>query len=248
MTFGCASHGRADGKCSRGLARTPRHHRANSSNCIPFGCRPSRIVSWTSGASNVSRSKRLTKLRVMPSASAISPRRPAPPLLQHPLPAMRPRQCADQLLIRPLVSSAPRRRRPRTRNSLDVPAQPKPVEPSGPTGVHHERHDRPFAKRLAGLQAMKALDQHEARLIPTYQNRHSQAVLQYIIREFRDLFHVQARSPLHRDVNVRNLDSDFAQDRPPAFCSSCPCHSLGITCVNSSNCIPFGCRPSRIAS
>ena len=37
----------------------------------PFGCRSSRIP-WISGASKVSRNSRLTKLRVTPSASAIS--------------------------------------------------------------------------------------------------------------------------------------------------------------------------------
>jgi hypothetical protein len=39
----------------------------------PFGCRPSRMTSTMSGARSVRRSRRLTKLRVTPSASASSP-------------------------------------------------------------------------------------------------------------------------------------------------------------------------------
>jgi Family of unknown function (DUF6880) len=45
----------------------------SSSSCTPFGCLPLRIASTMSGVSSVSRSSRLTKLRVTPSASASSP-------------------------------------------------------------------------------------------------------------------------------------------------------------------------------
>jgi hypothetical protein len=55
----CSSH-------SAGIARV------NSSSCIPFDCRPSRMASWISGASSVNHSSLLTKLRPIFSASAIS--------------------------------------------------------------------------------------------------------------------------------------------------------------------------------
>lgn len=71
------------GLCGRNQERTFSHRqrcsshtigmdRVNSSSCMPFGCRPSRIASWMSGARSVSRRSLLTKLRVMPSTSAIS--------------------------------------------------------------------------------------------------------------------------------------------------------------------------------
>ncbi|MFZ1415237.1 MAG: hypothetical protein WAS73_11765 [Defluviicoccus sp.] len=59
----CSSH-------ATGIAR------GSSSSCIPFGCRPSRIASWMSGASIVSHRRRLTQLRSIYSASAISDTEP----------------------------------------------------------------------------------------------------------------------------------------------------------------------------
>ena len=73
-----------------------------SSSCSPFDCRPLRIVSTTSGGSSVNRSSRLTKLRVTPSASAISAAdRYLPPTLF-------PSQRADQRVVRPRFRRRPR--------------------------------------------------------------------------------------------------------------------------------------------
>ena len=60
-----------------------------------------------SGASRVSRSSRLTKLRVTPLGLGQFRRRPVSSLLQHPLPPMRPRQRADQRLVRPRLRRRP---------------------------------------------------------------------------------------------------------------------------------------------
>ena len=49
-------------QCSRCSSHSPGITRINSSSCISFACRPSRIASWISGASFVSRLLDLTLL------------------------------------------------------------------------------------------------------------------------------------------------------------------------------------------
>ena len=88
----------------------------------------------------------------------------------------------DQRLV-PLCLAGAQASPPSGATIILRPPRPKFVKRLWPTGLDHERFDRPFAKRFARLQPMKTLDQDEARLIPTYQNRHCQAVLQYVVRE-----------------------------------------------------------------
>ena len=81
-------------------------------SALPTAC-PSAAVrrgwlSTMSGARSVSRSSRLTKLRVPPSASASSPADRLPALFQYPLPAVRPGQGPDQRLVRRRLRRCPR--------------------------------------------------------------------------------------------------------------------------------------------
>ena len=61
-------------------------------SCISLGCRPQRMASTMSGASRVSRSSRLMKLRVTPSVSASAPAEQYLPSWEHPFPTVRPSQ------------------------------------------------------------------------------------------------------------------------------------------------------------
>ena len=105
--------GGADKRAIRCFSHSLGMASVSSSNRIAFGCLPSRIASTMSGANSVSRSSRLTKLRVTPSASAVE----VPALLQQPLPPMRPRQRANQRLVRPRLGRRPGDRRRWARQS-----------------------------------------------------------------------------------------------------------------------------------
>src|SRR6266511_3230322 len=73
----------------------------------PFRGMPSRIASTTCSAGRVSRSRRLTRVRARPSASAISPA-DLSSILQEPPPPIRPDERADQRPVRPRLRRRPR--------------------------------------------------------------------------------------------------------------------------------------------
>jgi hypothetical protein len=96
--------------------------RISSSSTNPFGRRPSRIASTISGASSVSRSSRLTKLRLMRSASAGFVADRCPPslsrrLLDAPAPKPDHRFAAPQFRRLPRVAAVRRRWRPLLRKA-----------------------------------------------------------------------------------------------------------------------------------